>query len=316
MTINDDITENSAKTTSATKRLKRWLCRIVIVLVVLVSAYILFRIFYPVWINSRLPADAPRIAFSLDNSLLGRIGVTDATYQRVMTAAGGRLITFRPNAAGDPVNPEIVDALLDKERIDGVLLTGGGDVDPNLYGGDPNLTMLVHRLRDDFEIALIHAARQHGLPILGICRGCQIINVALGGTVRNLRKEPELKRQHLVLKGHPVDLIPDSKLAEVFGVMHMEKVVSLHGNAVGEPAQDVTVAAIGPGNVIEAIEADSGDQGGWIVGIQWHPELTFDKEVQHKVYKNLVDRAREISKRRLSHDEDENEIALCIKEKT
>ncbi len=316
MTINDDITENSAKTTSATRRLKRWLCRIVIVLVVLVSAYILFRIFYPVWINSRLPADAPRIAFSLDNSLLGRIGFTDATYQRVMTAAGGRLITFRPNAAGDPVNPEIVDALLDKERIDGVLLTGGGDVDPNLYGGDPNLTMLVHRLRDDFEIALIHAARQHGLPILGICRGCQIINVALSGTVRNLRKEPDLLKRHLVLKGHTVDIIPESKLANILGVTHLPKVVSTHGNAVDVPAPGVSIVATGPGNIIEAIEVNSGNREGWIMGIQWHPELTLDKEVQHKVFKILVDRAREISKRRLSPDEDENEIALCIKEKT
>lgn len=290
----------------ATKRLKRWLRRIVIVLIVLVSAYVLFRFFYPLWIDSRLPADAPRIAFSLDNSLLGRIGVTDATYQCVITAAGGRLITFRPDSAGDPVNPEAIDSLLDKERIDGVLLTGGGDVDPNLYGGDSVLTLLVHRLRDDFEIALIHAARRRGLPILGICRGCQIINVALGGTIRNLRKEPEIKKQHLVLKGHPVDLVPDSKLADIFGLTHLPKVVSTHGNAVGEPAPDVRIAATGPGDVIEAIEADADDKEEWIIGIQWHPELTLDKDVQHKVFKNLVERARKIYKHRQSLDPNES----------
>jgi len=169
-------------------------------------------------------------------------------------------------------------------------------------GGDPNTTRLVHRLRDDFEIALIHAARQRGLPILGICRGCQIINVALGGTIRNLRKEPELKRQHLVLRGHPVDLIPDSKLAEILGVTHLPKVVSLHGNAVAKPAPGVKIAATGPGNVIEAIEADSAGRAGWIVGIQWHPELTLDNEVQHKIYKTLVDRARNRRDHRLSSD--------------
>jgi putative glutamine amidotransferase len=234
----------------------------------------------------------------LDNSLLGRIGITDATYQRVMTAAGGRLITLRPDAAGVPVSEEKIEALLEKEEIDGVLLTGGGDVDPNLYGGDPNTTMLVHRLRDDFEIALIREARRRGLPMLGICRGCQIINVALGGTVRNLRKEQEVKNLHLVLKGHTIDLNPDSKLAETLGVTHLPKVVSLHGNSVGKPAPQVRVAATGPRDVIEAIEADSAGQKGWIVGIQWHPELTLDKQVQQKVFKSLVDRARKVRESR------------------
>ncbi|MHC4424469.1 MAG: gamma-glutamyl-gamma-aminobutyrate hydrolase family protein [Planctomycetota bacterium] len=296
--MNEEKTSNSGKATPPARRLRCWLGRIAIALAVLIGTYVLFRLIYPVWINARLPTDAPRIAFSLDNSLLGRVGVTDATYQRVMTAAGGRLITLRPDAAGVPVNREAVKALLEEQQIDGVLLTGGGDVDPNLYGGDPNLTMLVHRLRDDFEIALIRAARQRGLPMLGICRGCQIINVALGGTVRNLRKRQEVKNLHLALKGHAVNLNPDSKLATTLGVTHLAKVVSLHGNSVGKPALEVTIAATGPGDVTEAIEAGSAGQEGWIVGIQWHPELTLDDEVQHKVYRVLVDRAREVRKRR------------------
>jgi len=288
---------NSNKIT-LTKRIKRWLGRIGITLAVLIGIYVLFRLIYPVWINTRLPVDAPRIAFSLDNSLLGQIGITDATYQRVMTAAGGRLIALRPDVAGVPVDTEKIKTVLEQEKIDGVLLTGGGDVDPDLYGGDPNTTMLVHRLRDDFEIALIREARRQGLPMLGICRGCQIINVALGGTVRNLRKEQDVKGLHLTLSGHPVDLNPDSKLAETLGVTHLPKVVSLHGNSVGKSAPGITIAATGPGNVIEAIEADSADQRGWIVGIQWHPELTLDKQVQQKVYKSLVDRARTARKLR------------------
>ncbi len=247
----------------------------------------------------RLPTDAPRIAFSLDNTLLGRIGITDATYQRVVTAAGGRLIKLRPDAAGDPeVSPEAVNALLEEKEIDGVLLAGGGDVDPKLYGGDPNLTRLVHRLRDDFEIALIRAAKERGLPMLGICRGCQIINVALGGTVRNLRKDEDVIDRHLVLKGHAVDLVPDSNLAQTLGVGRLAKVVSLHGNSVAEPAPGVRIAATGPGSVVEAIEADITGGRGWIVGIQWHPELTLDDQVQHKVFKALVDRARKARNRR------------------
>ncbi|TKJ33678.1 MAG: hypothetical protein CEE38_20035 [Planctomycetes bacterium B3_Pla] len=293
-TKNDEKSETPAEAKPPAKRLKRWLRRIAIAFVILIGAFVLFRLVYPVWTNSRVPADAPRIAFSLDNSLLGRVGITDTPFQRVMAAAGGRLVTLRPDAAGEPVDPAAVESLLEDKRIDGVLLPGGGDVDPNLYGGDPNATMLVHRLRDDFEIALIRAAREKGLPILGICRGCQIINVAMGGTVRNLRLEPEIKKQHLVLRGHAVDIAPDSKLAEIFGVTHMEKVVSTHGNCVARPAPGVRIAATGPGDTIEAIEADSADNKGWIIGIQWHPEMTLDKQVQHKIFNTLVDRARKI----------------------
>ena len=290
--MNDHKSRNSAKGKQPVKRLRRWLIRAVIAVAVLIGAFVLFRLIYPVWTNSRVPADAPRIAFSLDNSLLGWVGIPDATYQRVMSAAGGRLVALRPNAAGEPVDPDAVRALLEEKRIDGILLPGGGDVDPNLYGGDPNTTMLVHRLRDDFEIALFHAAREKGLPILGICRGCQLINVAMGGGVRNLRLEPELKKQHLILRGHAVDIVPDSKLAEVLGVTRLEKVVSLHGNSVSELAPGVRVVATGPGGTVEAIEADSADNKGWIIGIQWHPEMTLDKQVQHKVFNTLVDRAR------------------------
>jgi putative glutamine amidotransferase len=298
--MNDEQTKNPGKATPPSRPTRRWLRRIGIVPAILIGAYILLRFIYPVWINMRLAPDAPRIAFSLDNSLLGQVGITDATYQRVMTAVGGRLITLRPDAAGDPVKAETLEALLEQEQIDGVLLTGGGDVDPMLYGGDPNTTMLVHRLRDDFEIALVHAARRRGLPVLGICRGCQIINVALGGTVRNLRKEQDVKKLHLVLAGHAVDLVPDSGLAETLGVERLTKVVSLHGNAVGAPAPGVRIAATGPGGVVEAIEADVPGGRGWIVGIQWHPELTLDDQVQNKVYKTLVDRARKTRKRGLS----------------
>jgi len=284
----------SKKGAKPPKRKRRWLRRIGIALALLVVTYLLFRLFYPPWVNMRLPADAPRIAFSLDNTIIGRIGVTDATYQHAMLKAGGRLITLRSDAAGDPeVSPDAVKALLEEKQIDGILLAGGGDVDPKLYGGDPNKTMLVHRLRDDFEIALIHAAKQQGLPILGICRGCQILNVALGGTVRNLRREDNVKGRHLSLKRHAVELTPKSSLAELLGVTNLSKVISLHGQAVGTIGRGVRIAATGPGEVVEAIEADSDSGRGWILGIQWHPELTLNDKVQNRIFEAFVHHARE-----------------------
>jgi putative glutamine amidotransferase len=273
------------------KRKKRWLRRIAIVLALLIVTYLLFRLFYLPWINMRLPADAPRIAFSLDNTLIGRIGVTDATYQRAMFKAGGRLITLRPDAAGDPVvSPDAVEALLDEKQFDGILLAGGGDVDPELYGGDPNKTMLVHRLRDDFEIALIREAQKRGLPILGICRGCQILNVALGGKLRNLRREDNVKGRHLSLKRHAVEITQKTNLAELLGVTHLSKVISLHGQAVGKPGKGLRIAATGPGGVVEAIET----KNGWALGIQWHPEMTLSDKVQHSIFEAFVDHARKI----------------------
>ncbi len=285
--------QKTGKSAQPKKRRRRWLRRIGLGFAFLIIIYVSFRIIYPIWIDSQLPDDAPRIAFSLDDTLLGRVGIFDATYQRVMTAAGGRLIPLHPDAAGEPVTLEAVKKLLEEKELDGVLLTGGGDIDPAVFGGEKGDTMLVHRARDDFEVALVLAAKERGLPILGICRGCQVINVALGGTVRNLRKEDDMKGSHLLLGGHAVELEPNSVLAECLGVKRLEEVVSLHGQAVGELGKGVRVAARGPGEVVEAIEADTAGGKGWIVGIQWHPEMTLDSKVQHRVFQTLVERARQ-----------------------
>jgi len=296
--MNKSKTGKSKKNAKPKRRKRRWLHRIGIFLALLVVTYLLFRLFYPAWINMRLPADAPRIAFSLDNTIIGHIGVTDASYQRAMFKAGGRLITLRPDAADDPVvSTDAIKDILKEKEIDGILLAGGGDVDPKLYGGDPNRTMLVHRLRDDFEIALILEAKKQGLPILGICRGCQILNIAMGGTLRNLRREDNVKSRHLSLKRHAVEITPKTNLAELLGTTRLSKVISLHGQAVGTPGRGVRIAAKGPADVVEAIET----QNGWALGIQWHPELTLNDKVQHRVFEALVDRARKVRESRESH---------------
>lgn len=260
---------------------------------ILIGTFLLARIVVRGWMQHVLPADAPRIAFSLDNTLLAQTGITDTTYEQAVIRAGGYLVNLRPDMAGSPsVDPKAVEALLIEKRIDGVFLTGGGDVDPTVYGGETDNTMLVHRLRDDFEIELIRAAARRDLPILGICRGCQILNVAFGGTLRSLRDDDNLSGAHLTLSGHSVELVPGSKPADILGATHLEGVISLHGQAVDTPGEGVEIVGIGDGGVAEAIEVEPDGSASWIVGIQWHPELEFTDDDQNRLFAEFIDQAR------------------------
>jgi len=255
----------------AKSRVMTWLTILIVVAAVPVLL-VVFRVGFDLWKYAAVPADAPRIVVSLEDTWLNDLGITRATYEQAMIRAGGNLIMLEPDDAGDPrVDPERIRTLLADK--DGLLLTGGGDVDPALYGGDPEQALLVNRLRDDFEIALIHEARRRGLPILGICRGCQILNVAHGGTLRNLRSHEDLKDQHFRLRGHAVRLEPGTIVSRVFGSDHLDRVLSFHGQAVDQSGESVRIATRSEDEVVEAIEVGEG-QDDWIVSVQWHPEMT------------------------------------------
>jgi len=280
-----------------TNRLRRRLLWLTVALVCAAGLYGFSRVALRLWMYTRLPPDAPRIAFSLDDTWLNQLGVTDTTYQQAMTRAGARLVRFEPDAAGSPeIDSEAIEGLLDRERIDGILLTGGGDVDPALYGGDPYEATMVDRLRDDFEIALIRAAEERNLPVLGICRGCQIINVAFGGALHDLRADDELEKSHFAFAGHAVDLVEGSALVDSLGVTRLDNVHSFHGQAVGRLGNDVIAVATGPGGVIEAVELVSDTEHDWIVGVQWHPEMAVGDEVQNRLFNTFVNRARKRKK--------------------
>lgn len=166
--------------------------------------------------------------------------------------------------------------------LDGLVLSGGGDVDPALYGAEPGPALEdVDRRRDDFEVALVQAAHAARLPVLAICRGIQILNVALGGTlIQDLPTEPvpeggparlvhSRRGQDIYALCQPVRIEPDSGLARLLG-SDLIKVNSVHHQALRDVAPPLRPVAWAEDGVIEAVEPL--DEGWPAMGLQWHPE--------------------------------------------
>lgn len=171
-------------------------------------------------------------------------------------------------AGGLPVNlPLDVDPSLYVGRLDGFLLTGGTDIGPIRYGADSETDMFAPEAeRDEFELKLLASATEAHMPVLGICRGLQMINVFAGGTLNQdvpVHSRFELPPDTLT---HSVDLVPGSILGELYG-SSME-VNSLHHQSVNRVGEGLTVTALADGSV-EGLEHDSLP----IVAVQWHPEM-------------------------------------------
>jgi putative glutamine amidotransferase len=181
--------------------------------------------------------------------------------------------------------PRVIDLATDVPRdavgsVHGLLLTGGNDVDPARYGETGHAAITgVDAARDEFEIALVHAAAEAKLPIFGICRGMQVLNVALGGNlIQDIDAElpgslahaaagPQHAMAHEVwiTRGSLLWTLMQEQLAEGDSCA----VNSRHHQAVNKPACSFEVSATAPDGVIEAIECAS---GAFCLGVQWHPE--------------------------------------------
>jgi putative glutamine amidotransferase len=163
----------------------------------------------------------------------------------------------------------------------GLLLTGGEDVDPARYSEQPHPTTgAPHPMRDETEIALFEAARAIKLPVLGICRGIQLANVALGGSliqdIPSQRPSPFAhdQPQDAGVRTHPVSVAPGSRLAEALGATELD-VNSYHHQSVNRLAPGLRVTATAPDGIIEGVEIE--EPTWWMVAVQWHPEdLTTD----------------------------------------
>jgi putative glutamine amidotransferase len=209
----------------------------------------------------------PAIALTATTEIIRGVLRTrlNAAYTAAAQAAGLRpFILPVPDAA----------AMLD--GMDGLLLTGGEDVAPARYGEHPHPDLGdVHTGRDDFELALVHAAQGRGLPTFAICRGVQILNVALGGTlVQHLPSEWPGALAHESGRGradrtHAVRLDPGSRLARACGATEIG-VNSMHHQAIRRVAGGLAATALAPDGVIEGVEWIGDDW--WMLGVQWHPE--------------------------------------------
>jgi len=188
-------------------------------------------------------------------------------YVRAVEKAGGLPLVLAP-------------VLLD--HLDGLLLTGGADLDPVLYGEPPHETVTrVIPERDALEIALSREALRRDMPLFAICRGHQVLNVATGGTlVQDLpsqwkgavNHDPEVERWS---PAHDVRILPGTRLREILGEERVA-VNSFHHQAVKEPGRGTVVSAYSEGDdVVEAIEVPGRRLA---VGVQWHPEAFWDKD--------------------------------------
>lgn len=191
-------------------------------------------------------------------------------YSRAIADAGGIPFVL-------PIlSPELVPAALD--RLDGVVMTGGGDVDPARYNGAGHEAVYgVHGPRDEMELAVARYAAHHRLPLLAICRGLQVLNVALGGDlIGDIPTQVDGGFEHFItgegaesLAHQTIGIADGCGLAELFGTTAL-KVNSLHHQAVRTPAPGLRPVAWSADGVIEAVEAE--DEAWPLRAVQWHPE--------------------------------------------
>jgi putative glutamine amidotransferase len=192
------------------------------------------------------------------------------------------------------------------DRIDGVLLAGGGDVDPACYfEAASDKVNGVDRERDELEITLVRWAVAEGKPLLAICRGIQVMNVALGGNLyQDIKDEVPGALRHDFFqsagyerdfRAHQVQLSAESRLALLMDGDRLD-VNSLHHQAIKDLAPELTLVGHAPDGVVEAVQVDGHS---FAVGVQWHPESLFAEDVAaRRLFEGLVQAACELWDRR------------------
>lgn len=214
-----------------------------------------------------------------------------STYTEAVEAAGGIPVVIPPQKGN-------IDQILD--LVDGIIFSGGGDIDPKLYGDEEMhpTTDGIDAGRDELELPLLRAAVERDIPTFCICRGVQVLNVALGGTlyqdvadqfspeIQHRQHEQNISKEH---PGHTVAVEPDSLLAITYGQAEIG-VNSFHHQSLKEVAPELRVNAVAPDGTIEGVEHTGKT---FVLGVQWHPEMMFTAHDEHlKPFVALVEQAK------------------------
>ncbi len=216
----------------------------------------------------------------------GLVSIGESYLQAVMRAGGIPVII--------PVGLPDEDLQAVFARIDALLLTGGGDIDPSRFNGPPHPRVYdIDSARDALEIGLVRLAAERSKPFLGICRGIQVMNVALGGTLFTdigdqlegaLRHDyyPNIPRDTLA---HSVAVIAGTRLAKILGGRETLAVNSLHHQGIQEVAAGLRIAARAPDQLVEAVELPGHPFG---LGVQWHPEWLQEHAPHRALFRALI----------------------------
>ena len=208
--------------------------------------------------------------------------VMQMTYLEALWRAGGDEAIIAPRVISDGQADDLL------ARVDGLILVGGGDMDPAQFGQEPDPEVYgVEPASDALELALARAALRSGKPLLAICRGLQVLNVALGGTLHQhitgqmgTHNHGDPRHGHAE---HPVTVEPGTLLAKAIGgASGIEACWSYHHQAIDRVADPLVVTARSADGVVEAVELADAHTKGWMVGIQWHPERTAHHDPQQQ----------------------------------
>ncbi|HEV3279815.1 MAG TPA: gamma-glutamyl-gamma-aminobutyrate hydrolase family protein [Terriglobia bacterium] len=232
-----------------------------------------------------------RIVLSLSEK--DRLQGEQSPYYRALLAAGA--------AAGEITMVSAQDSgQVRMDQFDGILFAGGEDVDPAFYGEEKKYeSVKASRTRDEFEQGLLHAALGRRLPILGICRGAQLINVDFGGDLyQDLAQDfvPEFEHQQAEAGLKRTDVTHTVTVTEPDSLLHRAvqgscQVNSMHHQAIRHLGRGLKVSAHSEDGLVEAVES-AGDYP-FLLAVQWHPEEITGHDGQLRIFKEFVDRCRE-----------------------